>query len=672
LGSGRAVGFAVSTVDFGVARGDLFVATGLGRYLRRSGVEPIYAPPDSWYDLPGELDWVVALLPAFRPSLAPPGPRIVGWARNEVTYWLEHDELELFDAILCSSSLAAAEIGKVYSGPVGVLPIGVDLELFETPQNHAGPRFGVVSTVNQWGRERDVYRALRSAPVTFDLRIHGWARGLHRELVVHHQGLINFFELPSVYWGSRVILDDFNPTTVGWGAVNSRVFEALAAGALPVTNTRLGMAELGLDAVPTYSNPAELNPLVQSLLDDPEGTGMLVEQLQSVVKERHSFENRAEELIALLSELPEKGGSKRVIGFAPDYRAGNPFQEMLYSAGASHGVAAIPIDLDTFIGGRALSRFEHESPVFHLHWTAPIIGSSSSEAEALVRVDEVLKAIDSFKARGGRFVWTVHNVLPHETRFEGMEAHLRQELAERADLVHVMCDGTRDHVAGLYWLPSDRTVTVPHSSYIGMYPDAADRQMSRIQLALRPDDIALLALGGIRPYKGLDRLLVAFDRASRREPRLRLIIAGKPGNFEGLDELENEYRSHPRAVVNFNEILPEDLQYFYKAADVAVLPQRNALNSGALLLAYSFGLPVIAPRVGCLSELLDEDAAIGFEPNADGSLEDALVGAVVLANPRARSAAYSIAVSRPVGAMSSAFLTALDQVKARPNRSEPD
>ena len=113
-------------------------------------------------------------------------------------------------------------------------------------------------------------------------------------------------------------------------------------------------------------------------------------------------------------------------------------------------------------------------------------------------------------------------------------------------------------------------------------------------------------------------------------------------------------------ITNFNEILPTDLQHFYKASDLVVLPHRTVLNSGALLLAYSFGLPVIAPKVGCLAELLEPTAAIAFDAESDQSLEDALVTAPSLANQEARHTARTIAESRPVREMSSAFLEALD------------
>ena len=49
--------------------------------------------------------------------------------------------------------------------------------------------------------------------------------------------------------------------------------------------------------------------------------------------------------------------------------------------------------------------------------------------------------------------------------------------------------------------------------------------------------------------------------------------------------------------------VPDDVvEVYLKAADVMVLPYRSIFQSGALFLAYRFGLPVIATDVGSFKE----------------------------------------------------------------------
>jgi hypothetical protein len=300
VADGRGVGFAVSTTNFGEGRGDLFVAAGLGRYMRRRGYEASYFPPETWQKASG-LEWVVAMLPGFRPSLSDGSSRFVGWARNAFGDWLTHPELDKFDVMLTSSPRFAAEVRAVFSGEIHLLPIGVDLELFEPSGNV--PHEGVVTTTNHWGGERDLFRALRSTPVDYPLRIYGQPAGLSAELQSHYLGPVDYFELPGIYGRARVVLDDSHPAVVGWGSVNSRIFDSIAAGALPVTNASDGLEELGLSEVPTYPEPSKLNDLVEELLRDHEGTQAVIDRLRAVVVDRHSMETRSKNLAAILTDL---------------------------------------------------------------------------------------------------------------------------------------------------------------------------------------------------------------------------------------------------------------------------------------------------------------------------------------------------------------------------------
>ena len=301
VADGSGIGFAVSTTNFSEGRGDLFVATGLGRYLRRRGREASYFLPEKWDEASG-LEWVVAMMPGFRPSLLGGKSKVIGWARNAFGDWLANPELESFQVILTSSPRFAEEVGKVYSGDIQLLPIGTDLELFEPPATLASSRNGAVTTTNQWGGERDLYRALRSSAVVYPLHIYGQPAGLSPELRAHYLGPVDYFELPGIYWRAKVVLDDSHPAVVGWGAVNSRIFDSIAAGALPMTNSGDGLEELGLSDVPTYSEPAQLNERVGELLADPEGVRAITDHLRTVVRERHTMEARSERLAGILSK----------------------------------------------------------------------------------------------------------------------------------------------------------------------------------------------------------------------------------------------------------------------------------------------------------------------------------------------------------------------------------
>jgi glycosyltransferase involved in cell wall biosynthesis len=56
-------------------------------------------------------------------------------------------------------------------------------------------------------------------------------------------------------------------------------------------------------------------------------------------------------------------------------------------------------------------------------------------------------------------------------------------------------------------------------------------------------------------------------------------------------------------IISKPEYIPDvDVEVYFKAADVLVLPYLDIYQSGVPFLAYNFGLPVIATDVGSLRE----------------------------------------------------------------------
>jgi D-inositol-3-phosphate glycosyltransferase len=131
------------------------------------------------------------------------------------------------------------------------------------------------------------------------------------------------------------------------------------------------------------------------------------------------------------------------------------------------------------------------------------------------------------------------------------------------------------------------------------------------KLGLRDDEKAILFFGRIRPYKGIERLLEAYQRIAKPGSVYRLILAGEPkkGSEEYLREVQQaigRIDGNGRIVSRIEFIPDEDMELYLKAADVLVLPYKEIFQSGVLFLAYNFGLPVVAADVGSFREEIIE------------------------------------------------------------------
>ena len=346
-----------------------------------------------------------------------------------------------------------------------------------------------------------------------------------------------------------------------------------------------------------------------------------------------------------------------LLAYYPVY-AGNPYQSLLYGAAREHGIAPVPMPrVEGFDELRELQARGIAS-VLHLHWLHAVQRDATSEQAARRRARSFLDRVDAYLAAGGRLAWTVHNALPHETRFERAEIDLTQAIIERASVIHVLTERTPELVSSWYSLPASKVLHVPHPSYRGVYSDHVSRLDARHALELMDDEHVVVALGAIRPYKGIEELLDAWPSVPTDRPR-RLVIAGATSGDRASDALEQRAAVTPRVIVDPHHVPNDAIQDFLRAADVAVFPYRRALNSGALLLALTFGLPVIVPADGGLAETVDDAYARTFVPGDRASLTAALAESASLATDAARAAAAAAARDADPVALAGRFAVGL-------------
>ncbi len=155
-----------------------------------------------------------------------------------------------------------------------------------------------------------------------------------------------------------------------------------------------------------------------------------------------------------------------------------------------------------------------------------------------------------------------------------------------------------------------RIHVVPHGNF-DHYVPASRRSRAEARQAIGVDagDLVLLFFGYIRPYKGLDTLLDAFAEVARREPRARLVIAGRPHTPEEEARYTAAIAAHPageRIVFHGRFIDSEEVPAYFESADLVALPYRHIYHSGLVHLAYAFGNAVIATRVGDFPETIED------------------------------------------------------------------
>jgi beta-1,4-mannosyltransferase len=345
--------------------------------------------------------------------------------------------------------------------------------------------------------------------------------------------------------------------------------------------------------------------------------------------------------------------------FAPHF-VGNPYQELLTMALPEYGIAAVGASsLDV-----AVPLLTDASPtiprILHLHWLNGILHKAKSEEDGAQRVDAFARTLDSLIAKGVRIVWTMHNVLPHESRYVNLEVRVREIIVDRAEMIHIMNPDSVALADEYFKIPPEKVVQVEHPGYQGYYPTWMRRDAARISLGVTPDEHLALIVGAIKPYKGLLDLAREVDALSRRHPRrLSLLIAGSASQDEETSALLDLAATHPAINVWPDRISTEAVGLLFCAADTALIPYRASLNSGSLVLGVSMQTPVIATPTAGSTHLLAAGAGRTYSSNdqlADLLINDSWVDQ---ARPAAAAAAEQIhphVVSRVFAEVARAFI----------------
>lgn len=310
----------------------------------------------------------------------------------------------------------------------------------------------------------------------------------------------------------------------------------------------------------------------------------------------------------------------RVIFPEIGFRKENPYLDLLASHLSKNGFEIV---WATGLAQMARLACQKRDSVIHLQWLEMYLGRD--RWRDAIRPFWIALVLNIVRLFGVKIIWTIHNLEPHEDRRQSRYLKVAQLVAQASHYVIVHCDAAAELVRERFGLSPDKIRVVPHGNYISSYPNVLDRKESRGRLGISESDKVGLFLGTIRRYKGVERLVKAFE-SNCTAPNAKLILAGKLVRMEG-EWLEAIAKDCPRILIREGFVLDEEIQLYMNAADFVVFPYDKGLTSGALVLAMSFGKACLAPRIGCFNSILTENGAFLYCPTKDFALEESLATA---------------------------------------------
>ncbi|MBV1901299.1 MAG: glycosyltransferase [Kordiimonadaceae bacterium] len=321
------------------------------------------------------------------------------------------------------------------------------------------------------------------------------------------------------------------------------------------------------------------------------------------------FGEKCADATALLKAKGYSGG--KLLAYYPRVKQ-NPFQQMLYASGFESGFACFDAQsVDDMLAGP-----KGQPLIAHYHWLYNAMKGAKNAQDAAAMASVFLDKVRAQKGAGHTVIWTVHNILSHNSAFPEEEATLRAEMAKLADHIHIMNPDTVALCAPYYEVPEHKVFHVPHPSYSGVYGDYLSKAEARHTLGLQAEDKVFLLFGSMMPQKGSLRFLAQLDALQKAfEGRARIVIAGKANDEAYMAKVMQLIAGRGDVQLHSGYVSDQQVQLYFKAADVAVCPYALTLNSGVVMTAASFGRSSVVPNVlaGVLADVARQTAAYDSE-----------------------------------------------------------
>lgn len=318
--------------------------------------------------------------------------------------------------------------------------------------------------------------------------------------------------------------------------------------------------------------------------------------------------------------MPEATEAQKSVLFLPDWSKGNPYQENLANALAGHGYRVRFADYPN--GAFPLLKTVLANPdchVLHIHWVNSLVEPVSWSGSALKkRIKLFMLGLDILLAKlwKVRVVWTIHNLVTHESINQKAEIEARRVIALAASHLLLHSDSALKLVEETYGLSLLRKTTIaPHGNYDGCYPPCSKiRNSLAFALNIEERHTVVLFFGAVRRYKGLETLLNSFT--STTNPLLRLIIAGSCSDPELIELITKSANGDSRILPLIRFIRDNEVQPLFDLADVIALPFERTLTSGSATLACTMGRPLLVPEEAKVLDILNTSNSLFFDTEA--------------------------------------------------------
>jgi glycosyltransferase involved in cell wall biosynthesis len=220
--------------------------------------------------------------------------------------------------------------------------------------------------------------------------------------------------------------------------------------------------------------------------------------------------------------------------------------------------------------------------------------------------------LEKSKSKGIKIIWNVHNKIPHGTtnldrvkKFMKLLADTSYRIVIHSKITIQMIEELCENEEAVL----KKTVWVPHPHYIGVYgPQKTD-------ICLDSNKLKLCFFGAVKQYKNVELLISAVTELGFEDIELNIYGRCRPPKY--AQSLRHLAAGNRNIKTCFKFVRDRDIPGILAGSHLLVLPYNldSSLNSGATILAFSYGRTVLSPTTGTLSDIEDKSLFFAYSYN---------------------------------------------------------
>ncbi|HYX07311.1 MAG TPA: glycosyltransferase [Bacteroidales bacterium] len=270
---------------------------------------------------------------------------------------------------------------------------------------------------------------------------------------------------------------------------------------------------------------------------------------------------------------------------------------------------------------------KNDYDIIHLHWPEELVGwghiPNSNEINELG--DLLGKYSTSLK-----LVCTQHNYFPHHKNNSQYNDLYCKVYKSMHGIIHMGKASIHYYTQNYESFKSQLHTIIPHGNY-SIFPNNITKIQARRTLNINDKDIVLLVFGVIRDYGEIKLILESFKNLKNKIKLLLVMTSTEINKLNKFKVFIYSLKEENIKIIN-RRIEFDKIQNYLNASDVLLIPRLNALNSGNLILGFTFGLVVVGANKGVVGEILNETGNPTFNVEDSRSIIRALKRGILLSS----------------------------------------